>query len=92
MPMSAELPDGDYPFIDQRIPLADMAMIEVPAEMESLLRASADKQGLAIVRGSPVELTCEMPGQGQATFLIYWPYEQDRMHMLAPKEFAARRS
>ncbi len=36
--MEAELPDGQYPFIDRRYPLAELAMIEMPRALEELLR------------------------------------------------------
>ncbi len=39
--MDANLPDGIYPFIDQRLPLAELAMIEVPLDLETLLRTKA---------------------------------------------------
>ena len=32
--MSAKLPDGFYPFIDERFPLAEMAMVEALAVSE----------------------------------------------------------
>ncbi|WP_205932759.1 hypothetical protein [Rhizobium leguminosarum] len=82
-----DLPDGLYPFIDQRLPLADLAMIEVPSALEKLLRTQANARGVAILRGTPVELRCQSAEFPDATFLIYWPYEEDRLHMLAPKGF-----
>ncbi|MHC1550236.1 hypothetical protein [Phyllobacterium sp. K27] len=85
--MDFDLPDGLYPFIDQRLPLADMAMIEVPPALEQLLRTQAKANGVDIHRGAPVELECTSADFPEATFLVYWPYEEDRLHMLAPKRF-----
>ncbi len=77
------LPEGDYPFIDQRYPLAELAMIEVPENLQRLLIGQAEKNGKEIVRDVAVELR-RIPEQfGDATFLIYWPHGR-RMHMLAP--------
>lgn len=89
--MTARLPDGEYPFIDRRLPLSEMSMIEVPPEMETILREQAGKNGITIMRNEPVELRCQTKEFGDATFLIYWP-EGQRMHMLAPKEFATRQA
>ena len=85
--MELDLPDGLYPFIDQRLPLADLAMIEVPLALEQLLRTQAKANGVDIHRGAPVELRCQSAEFPDATFLVYWPYEEDRLHMLAPKQF-----
>jgi hypothetical protein len=40
--MLFDLPDGLYPFIDQRLPLSDLTMIEMPADLERLLRTQAE--------------------------------------------------
>ena len=90
--MNDVLPDGDYPFIDQRYPLAELAMIEAPRDLENLLRTSAAKAGNEIVRGVPIELRCQSADYPDATFLVYWPLDDDKLHMLAPKEFSAKRS
>lgn len=82
-----DLPDGFYPFIDQRLPLADLAMIEVPPALQQLLRTQAREKGVEILRGTPVKLRCQSADFPDATFLIYWPHEEDRLHMLAPKKF-----
>jgi hypothetical protein len=31
-----QLPDGLYPFIDQRLPLSGLAMVEAPPQLEAL--------------------------------------------------------
>lgn len=85
--MEFYLPDGFYPFIDQRFPLADLATIEVPPALEQLLRTQAKSNGVDIHRGAPIELRCQSADFPDATFLVYWPYEEDRLHMLAPKRF-----
>jgi len=69
--MEVALPDGLYPFIDQRLPLEELAMIEVPPELENLLRSHATASGVDLIRGQPVELTCRTSEYGDATFLVY---------------------
>lgn len=86
--MEAELPDGQYPFIDRRYPLAELAMIEMPRALEELLRA----QAVLIARGQIVELRCRSAEYPDATFTVYWPHEEDRLHMLAPREFSKGRA
>lgn len=90
--MDIDLPDGEYPFIDQRYPLAELAMIEMPVALEELLRAQAAANGMPIARGRPVELRCQSAQYPDATFLVYWPFGEDRLHMLAPKEFSKGRA
>ncbi|WP_234186962.1 hypothetical protein [Shinella sp. NM-101] len=85
--MQVKLPDGFYPFIDQRFPLSELSMIEVPADLEKLLRSQAAANGMSIIRGMPVELRCQSEQFPDATFLVYWPHEDDRLHMLAPRKF-----
>lgn len=86
--MNIDLPEGLYPFIDQRFPLSELAMIEVPHDLEQLLRSQATANGISIIRGVPVELRCRSEQFPDATFLVYWPHEEDRLHMLALKKFA----
>jgi hypothetical protein len=81
------LSDGLYPFIDQRLPLSELAMVEAPPPLEALFKAQAAANGIEIIRDEPVELRCQSEEYPDATFLIYWPQGQDRIHMLAPKEF-----
>jgi hypothetical protein len=83
------LPDGLYPFIDKRLPLADLTMIEAPAALETLFKSQAAANGIDIIRDEPVELRCRSVEYPDATFLIYWPHGTDRIHMLAPREFAS---
>jgi hypothetical protein len=89
--MSITLPDGLYPFIDRRLPLSQLVMIEAPEKLEELLRSQAVVNGVAIARAVPVELRCQSAEFPDATFLVYWPLEEDRLHMLAPKDFAKGR-
>lgn len=82
-----DLPDGLYPFIDQRLPLSQLSMIEAPRDLERLLREQAAANGISIIRGVPVELTCRSDEFPEATFLVFWPMDDDRLHMLAPNRF-----
>ena len=53
------LPDGLYPFIDQRLPLSGLAMIEAPPQLQALFRAQAAANEIEIIRDEPVELRCQ---------------------------------
>lgn len=86
-----ELPDGRYPFIDESYPLTDMAFIEAPADLEALFKSQAARNGVAILRDEPVELRCQSEAWPDATFLVYWPYGTERIHVLVPKKFAKPR-
>lgn len=90
--MISYLPDGLYPFIDQRLPLAQLTMVEAPVELEALLKKQAAANGIEIIRDEPVELRCQTEEFGDATFLIYWPLGQDRIHMLVPVGYAKGRA
>lgn len=90
--MTVALPDGTYPFIDRRLPLADLQMIEAPPALETLLRRVAAENGTTIVSGEPVELTCTFQGVAEAAFLVWQPAEGARLHMLAPKDQAKGRA
>ena len=81
-----------YPFIDERLPLSDMVMIEAPADLEALFKSQARANGIDILRDLPVELRCASSDHPDATFLIYWPRASDRIHMLAPLKFARGRA
>jgi hypothetical protein len=87
-----QLPDGLYPFIDQRLPLAELTMVEAPPQLEALFKSQAAKHGIEIIRDEPVELHCQSEEYSDATFLIYWPLGYDRIHMLVPKHFAKGRA
>ncbi|WP_437416469.1 hypothetical protein [Sinorhizobium meliloti] len=39
--MSITLPEGLHPFIDRRLPLSQLVMIEAPEDLEKLLRSQA---------------------------------------------------
>jgi hypothetical protein len=84
---ATKLDDGEYPFISERLPLSDLAWIEVPASLQAFLREQARANGVQLVRGTPVELRCVTPQYGDAVFMIFWPEDDDRLHMLAPKTF-----
>lgn len=86
MPDGPLLPDGMYPFIDQMLPLADLAMIEAPLTLKSVLLEQSRANGIEIIRDEPVEIRCVTAEFGDAVFLIYWPTGEE-MHMLAPRQF-----
>ena len=79
--------DGKYPFVAERLPLSDLAWIEVPANLETLLRDQAQSNGIELIKGRPVELRCVTPQYGDAVFMVFLPHDEDRLHMLAPKRF-----
>jgi hypothetical protein len=85
--MQAILPDGSYPFIEERLPLSEMAMVEASSSLETLLRAQSEISGVEIIRGVPVELTVKTTEYPDATFLVLLPFEEDRLQMLVPKHF-----
>jgi hypothetical protein len=84
------LPDGLYPFIDKRLPLGYLTMVEAPPALEALFKSQAAANGVDIIRDEPVELRCCSKEYPDAT--IYWPYGTDRIHMLVPREFASRQA
>jgi hypothetical protein len=86
------LPDGLYPFIDERLPLAELVMVEAPRDLEALLRSQEARNGVEIIRDEPVELRCRSEQYPDATFLVYWPRGSDRIHMLVPRKFAEGRA
>jgi hypothetical protein len=86
------IPDGLYPFIDKRLPLADLTMVEAPPALEALFKSQAAANGVDIIWDEPVELLCRSEEYPDATFRIYWPYGTDRIHMLAPREFVSGRA
>lgn len=90
--MIPTLPDGYYPFIDERLPLSDMTMVEATAQLEALFKTQAEKNGIEIIRDEPVELRCQSREYPDATFLVYWPTGTDRIHMLVPTRFAVGRA
>jgi hypothetical protein len=69
-------------------PLEELAMVEAPRDLEALFKSQAAANGIDIVRDEPVELRCSSERYPNATFLVYWPRESDRIHMLVPKKFA----
>lgn len=86
--MMRNLPNGNYPFIDQVYPLSDMIMVEAPRELEKLFKTQASENGVEIIRDRPMELRCKSEEYPDATFLIFWPFDSDRIHMLVPRKFA----
>ena len=63
---------------------------DVPSreELIALNQAQAAADGVEIHRDTPVELTCRSIEFPTETFLIWLPSGQDRLHMLAPKQYA----
>jgi hypothetical protein len=90
--MIRRLPQGHYPFIDKRLPLSEMTMVEAPPQLEALLKSQAAKNGIEIIRDEPVELRCNSEEYPDATFLIYWPKGTERVHMLVPSGYAIGRA
>ena len=90
--MLPQLPDGLYPFIDERLPLSDLVMVEAPSDLEALIKSQAATNGIDIIRDEAVELRCQSEAYPDATFLVFWPRGTDRIHMLVPKKFAQGRA
>lgn len=90
--MSLPLPDGEYPFIDRRMPLSELQMIEAPQALEDLLCRVAADNGKEITEGNPVELRCEFQGVPEASFLVWQPAGGGRLHMLAPRAMTKGRA
>ena len=83
-----ELPDGLYPFIDERLPLSEFVMVEAPSDLEALFKSQAacachhrSRHGHSSCVASPSNIP-------DATFLFIWPRGPQRIHMLVPKRFA----
>ncbi len=87
-----KLPSGSYPFIDRRFPLNELAMTEAPADLEALFRREAEANGIELIRDRPVELTLRSDVLPDATFLIWWPSDDERIHMLVPVEHVRGRA
>lgn len=83
--MDFRLPDGDYPFADTRLPLSEMGMMEAPPEIEAVLRAAAQKDGVELIRDQPAELRCTSENFPDATFVVFCPSGNERLNILAPK-------
>lgn len=90
--MTIRLAPGSYPFATERHDLADMAMVEAPPALEALFKQEAAANGIEILRDEPVELKCRLENETIATFLVWYPTGQDRIHMLVPKEHVAGRA
>ncbi len=82
------LPNGNYPFIDQLYPLSDMIMVDAPGELEKLFKAQPSENGAEIIRDRPVELRCKSEEHPDATFLVFWPKHSERINLLFPRKFA----
>jgi hypothetical protein len=85
-------PSGSCPFIDRRFPLSELAMTEAPADLECLFRREAEANGIELIRDRPVELTLRSDVLPDATFLIWWPSDDDRIHMLVPVDHVRGRA
>src|ERR1700722_18796167 len=82
--MIVKLADGCYPFVDERLGLSEMTMVEAPPALEALFKAQAIANGVEIIRDAAVELRCQSEEYPDATFLIYWPTGTDQIHILVP--------
>lgn len=92
MSKTTELPDGEYPFVHEKHPLADMMFIEAPRELETFLKAQAEKNGTAILRDEVVELPCQSEAEPDTAFVVFWPFGTERIHVLVPKRHALGRA
>ncbi len=90
--MKIKLAPGSYPFATQRYDLGDLAMVEAPPALEALFRQEAAANGVELLRDQPVELKCRLEDETIATFLVWYPTGQDRIHMLVPKEHVTGRA
>ena len=90
--MNVLLPDDLYPFHEARMPLIELAMIQVPPDLQAFLSDQARRQGIDIVRDEPVELRCPSEQAPESAFLVFWPSGDGPMHMLAPKRFQTGRA
>ncbi len=77
--MIAKLVDGSYPFIDQRLPLSEMTMVEAPPALEAVFKSEAAASGINIIRDVAVELNYQSQEHPDATFLVYWATGTDRI-------------
>lgn len=80
--------EPEYPFQDEVYPASMMAMTEAPAELETLLRAQAQANGIEIIRDELVELVCKLPEADAMRFMVFWPSGAERMNILVPRHFA----
>ena len=65
-----ELPDGLYPFIDERLPLTELVMVEA----RTILKRFSNRKPLPMASRSfetPVELQCSSAEYSDATFLVF---------------------
>ena len=46
--MARALPDGLYPFINERLPLSELVMVEAPSNLEALFKSQAAANGIDI--------------------------------------------
>jgi hypothetical protein len=90
--MTIRLPEGSYPFVTERHDLANMAMVEAAPALEAFFRQQAAANGVELIRDKPFELKCGLEDETIATFLIWYPTGQDRIHMLVPKEHVTGRA
>lgn len=87
-----ELPDGTYPFMDERHPLSEMAFGLTPESLRTLIAQQAARAGTTIVRDEPVELRLADHASVDATFMVFWPSESADMYLLMPKRHIAGRA
>ena len=84
--------EPQYPFQDETYPASAMAMSEAPAELEALLLAQAQANGIEIIRDELVELVCNLPDTDAMRFMVFWPSGAERMNILVPRHFAKGRA
>ncbi len=86
------LPDGVYPFMDQRLPLAQLTMVEVSPDLESIFRSQAASRNVELVRDKPIELHCVLDNLPDPVYLLYWPTGFEKIHILMPKNLVSAKS
>lgn len=87
-----DLIPGQYPFIDRTYDLSEMAFSEAPPDLEALFKATANENGIELIRDAPVKLTCQTGDIVDAVFMIFWPSTSDRIHVLVPRQFSKGRA
>lgn len=78
------LPDGLYPFLDQRIPLSDLTFVEVSTELDLIFREQAARSNIEFVRDTPIELSCQLDNLPDPVYLLFWPTGFQKIHVLVP--------
>jgi hypothetical protein len=68
--------------VESVVPLVRLSSVNPASSVRSL------KSGVEIIRDEPVELSCQSEEYIEAMFLIFWPTDTERIHMLVATKFA----